>query len=67
MLYVILNVLVGAALVAVLAAVLRSSGPQYHSISAAEIHPDLAVDEELLKDALSEYERFEAGAVGRRA
>jgi len=44
---------IGGALVAVL----RLSGPRYHNIPASEIHPDLAVDEELLKDALSEYER----------
>jgi hypothetical protein len=60
MLYVICNFLIGASLVAVLVAVLRSIGPKYHSISAGEVHPDLQVDEELLRDAMSEYQRWEA-------
>lgn len=40
-----------------LSVAIRSRGPKYHHIDPSEIHPDLAANEDLLNDALAEYER----------
>ena len=55
MLRVILNLCVAAVLIVVLIALMRARrARQHHDISAAEIHPDLAVGEELVQDVLDE-------------
>lgn len=63
MLRVILNLCVAAVLVVVLIALMRARrARQHHDIPAAEIHPDLAVGEELVRDVLDEEQRRKSGA-----
>jgi hypothetical protein len=63
MLRVILNLCVAAVLVVVLLALMRARrARQHHDISAAEIHPDLAVGEELVQDVLDEERLRESKA-----
>jgi hypothetical protein len=46
-----------------LSVAIRSRGPKYHYIDPSEIHPDLAANEDLLNDALREYERMQSHLV----
>jgi len=57
MLTLVLYFCIGAALILVLIAWLRSRRTPHHDIAASEIHPDLGAGEELLEDALAERER----------
>jgi hypothetical protein len=58
MLRLILNLCVGAILTVVLVALMRARrARQNHDISVAEIHPDLAAGEDLVRDALAEQRR----------
>ena len=54
MLVLFLYVCLGALLLWVLVAAMRARRARYYDIAAAEIHPDLAAGDELLRDVLSE-------------
>ena len=61
MLNVIASLSLGAALAVAIAYALRSRRTPYHEISPSEIHPDLAAGEDLLHDALHEFQRETVG------
>ena len=56
MLNTVLSVFGAIAVTIGLSVAIRSRAPKYHDIDLAEIHPDLAANEDLLHDALTEYE-----------
>ena len=65
MLRLIANLCVGAVLVVVLIALIRARRSRdHHKISVAEIHPDLAAGEELVRDALDEQQRLKSNSSG---
>lgn len=65
MLRLIANLCVGAVLVVVLIALIRARRSRdHHKISVAEIHPDLAAGEELVRDALDEQQRLKSDSSG---
>ena len=58
MLILLLNLCGAGVLIWVLVAAVRARrSPGHYDISASEIHPDLAVGEELLEDVLAENQR----------
>jgi len=56
----VLSVFGAIAVIIGLSVAIRSRGPKYHHIDPSEIHQDLAVNEDLLNDALAEYERWQS-------
>jgi hypothetical protein len=60
MLNAVLSVFGAIAVTIGLSVAIRSRGPKYHHIDLSEIHPDLAANEDLLNDALTEYERSQS-------
>ena len=65
MLRLILNLCVAAILTVVLVALMRARyARRNHEISVAEIHPDLAAGEELVRDALDEQQRLKSDSSG---
>jgi len=60
MLNAVLSVFGAIAVTIGLSVAIRSRAPKYHHVDLAEIHPDLAANEDLLNDALTEYERSQS-------
>ena len=63
----ILYFLIGAVLILALVAWLRSRRTSHYDISASEIHPDLAADEELLQDVMAENQRGKKAPSGQES